>query len=166
MPLALELLPKDKHDFQGLEELFKLNPEMVEPHFGVLLEWLQDINWPIAQTIAEYLAQQGKALIPFVKEVLNGKDRVWQYNILVYIVDKWPVDIVTDIQGELENLAKCSILDDEVDLRALGILVNHNFGDSKVLRRQLDFKLSGIKGILQELLAIERIMNDRNRAKL
>lgn len=41
---AEELVPKNKFDFSGIEELHMLSDEEIEPVLPFLLEWMKDMN--------------------------------------------------------------------------------------------------------------------------
>ena len=43
------LVPKNKFDFSGMEELMKLSDEEIEPVIPELLAWMKDMNWPVAK---------------------------------------------------------------------------------------------------------------------
>ncbi|WP_178075963.1 DUF5071 domain-containing protein [Paenibacillus oralis] len=46
-----ELIPKHKQDYERVEQLKTKTLEEIKPILPELLEWLQDMNWPIAQDI-------------------------------------------------------------------------------------------------------------------
>ncbi|WP_277469408.1 MULTISPECIES: DUF5071 domain-containing protein [unclassified Paenibacillus] len=49
-------MPTDKHDFKSVELLSGLEESQVIPQIPELLEWVQDMNWPIATAVADLLA--------------------------------------------------------------------------------------------------------------
>jgi len=51
MRKIFELIPKDKFDTSGIYALYKIAPDEVEPILASLLEWIQDLNWPVAQEL-------------------------------------------------------------------------------------------------------------------
>ncbi|MEO1013484.1 MAG: DUF5071 domain-containing protein, partial [Bacteroidota bacterium] len=50
-----ELIPKDKLDIEMAEKLNQYPYEEIKPIIPDLLEWIKDMNWPVARTVAEYL---------------------------------------------------------------------------------------------------------------
>ncbi|WP_442952822.1 DUF5071 domain-containing protein [Paenibacillus sp. Soil522] len=53
-----------------------------------LLEWLQDMNWPIAKDIEDVLADFGDHLIPHIRAVLNSYDGVWKFSLLYGLINR------------------------------------------------------------------------------
>ncbi|MFD2699592.1 DUF5071 domain-containing protein [Paenibacillus shunpengii] len=51
-----QLVPKHKHDLEVIDKLRELDPRMdVSSIMDDLFEWLQDINWPVAQELCTVL---------------------------------------------------------------------------------------------------------------
>lgn len=84
------MIPKDKHDIAAVEKLKTADAEAVIPLLPKLLEWVQDMNWPIAEPMVELLLHYPNELTPLVDEVLRGDDDMWIYWCLVSIVPKLP----------------------------------------------------------------------------
>jgi hypothetical protein len=157
---ARELVPRDRTDFERLEQLLKLPPHEVDACIGDLLIWLQDINYPVARPISDYLLGRGEVVVPHVKAILRGtNDRVWQYEVIVSLVDRWPRELVAALQPELEWLAYLNLLDaGEVDVRALRLLAQHNLGSRERNERALNQKRYSATAILGELSEIETFL--------
>ncbi|WP_442600763.1 DUF5071 domain-containing protein [Paenibacillus sp. KN14-4R] len=98
-------LPKDKHDFDSVTVLNNLGNSKVILLIPSLLEWLQDINWPIATEIAKLLLKYPEETIPHVKEVLNAKDDRWKEWCLRYFVMELPDDFIIEFKDELIRIA-------------------------------------------------------------
>lgn len=77
------LIPKDKFDFETVDRLKSCSYDQIESFIPELLEWLQDMNWPISQPIAEYLLPFSEKIAPEILKILQGKDEIWKYWILV-----------------------------------------------------------------------------------
>lgn len=45
MSVSDEYLPRNKHDFERVNQLKKLNRKELLPLLPGLLEWIQDMNW-------------------------------------------------------------------------------------------------------------------------
>lgn len=73
------LVPKDKLDIETAEKLMQYSYEEIKPIIPNLLEWIQDMNWPVARTVAEYLITISENLTPEIVEILNGDDEMWKY---------------------------------------------------------------------------------------
>lgn len=63
------MIPKDKHDIAAVEFLKAADTEVVIPLLPELLEWVQDMNWPVAEPMVELLLQYPNELTPLVDEV-------------------------------------------------------------------------------------------------
>ncbi|WP_438349962.1 DUF5071 domain-containing protein [Paenibacillus sp. FA6] len=97
-------LPKDKHDFDSVTELNKLEYSNVIILIPNLLEWLQDINWPISTEIAKLLLRYPEETIPHVKEVLSAKDDIWKEWCLRYFVEELSEHLIIEFKGELTRI--------------------------------------------------------------
>ncbi|MNP49681.1 hypothetical protein D3C76_1438860 [compost metagenome] len=51
-----------------------------------LLEWIQDINWPIAPRIIEILLQYPQEVVPFIKDIFRLRDYEWEENCIWYYI--------------------------------------------------------------------------------
>ncbi|GBF75528.1 DUF5071 domain-containing protein [Paenibacillus sp. 598K] len=100
-----DLLPKDKHDFESVNELKTLDKAELVLLVPDLLEWLQDINWPIAREVAKLLLTVPHEAVPYVEEVLAGKDELWKIGCLDYLVIDLPVDAQERLRERLEIMA-------------------------------------------------------------
>lgn len=47
------LIPKDKHDINAIKNLDHYSYNEIKPICINLLEWIQDINWPVAKKYLE-----------------------------------------------------------------------------------------------------------------
>jgi len=77
------LIPKDKFDLETVEKLKQHSFEDIEPIVLDLLEWLQDMNWPVSQHIAALLLPYSEKIAHEIIQILKGKDEMWKYWILV-----------------------------------------------------------------------------------
>ncbi|WP_342573428.1 DUF5071 domain-containing protein [Solibacillus sp. FSL K6-1781] len=99
------MIPKDKHDIAAVEKLGTMEVESVIPLLPQLLEWVQDMNWPIAEPMVELLLHYPNELTPLVEEVLLGDDDMWIYWCLVEIVPKLPFYSKLVLANAVEQIA-------------------------------------------------------------
>ena len=116
------LIPKHKHDHDVISGLKALSFEQLKPIIPELLEWLQDLNWPIARPIADILKPFADKLTPEIIKILKTDDGMWKLWILVTLART-----TTDpfLLIEIERIAKFPSRDeteDEVNLEAISIL--------------------------------------------
>ena len=74
-----ELIPKDKGDLKAAERLKNYSFEEVKDIIPELLEWIQDMSWPVAGPVANYLESIAEHLTDDIIKILNGNDNVWKY---------------------------------------------------------------------------------------
>jgi Domain of unknown function (DUF5071) len=99
------LFPRGKFDFERVDELKQLNNSDLIPVLPNLLEWIQDMNWPIAKEIAKLLLNFPSEIVPYIKNVLQSDDDIWKYWCLSELVMKLPIDSKILFKDELEKLA-------------------------------------------------------------
>jgi hypothetical protein len=98
------LLPIDKADTEAASKVVATGFPSVAPVLPKLLEWLQDMNWPVAQILQPFLASIGAPLAPHIRAVLATDDDVWKYWVVQGVVGK-SAALVHALQPELERLA-------------------------------------------------------------
>ena len=111
------VLPRDKGDVASLKEWDHLSERERYCLIPFLLTWLQDYNWPVAQSVHEILVPLGSELVPFLKSILQGADEVWTYWILSALLPVLPRAALTLMREELEHLASTPSAE-EVDVAA------------------------------------------------
>ncbi len=98
------LLPKTKFDTDKASALVALGFPAVEPVMSRILEWLQDLHWPVGFIFKPFIADIGAPLAPHIKEVLRGNDDSWKYSLLVAVVAHSP-EFARSLCPELQRLA-------------------------------------------------------------
>lgn len=108
------LLPKSKIDTEAAEALVELGFPAVAPILPELLEWLQDINWPVAQVLAPFLARIGAPLKPYIKKILETDDGTWKYWVLINIVAE-SRELQDLLAVELDHIAHAPKSDEKLE---------------------------------------------------
>ncbi|WP_020428299.1 DUF5071 domain-containing protein, partial [Paenibacillus riograndensis] len=116
------VLPKNKQNFKSVEALARLERSMIIPLLPELLEWLQEMNWPIAAEIVDLLSKYKSETIPHIKTVFSQSDSIWIYNILAYLINKWDTDLVSILSSSLGELAHTIDIYEDTDLLSIEIL--------------------------------------------
>lgn len=98
------IIPHDKSDLESVDKIIILGYPKIRPILPQLLEWIQDMNWPVAQKIAPFLASIGNDIIPEIKKILQTEDYIWQYYCLLEIVSKLDKDGILLLEEELKHL--------------------------------------------------------------
>ena len=100
-----DLIPKDKFDNSNMEILKTINADEVKPILGKLLEWLQDLNWPVAMELIRILPRFHFNLIPHIKAVFDSDDDVWKCRTLCLIKD-FPPETLKLLAPEIKRMAE------------------------------------------------------------
>lgn len=114
------MIPADKHDV-GTAEAIVASGNADDPR---LLEWVQDLNWPVAQTLAPFLASAGRIIAPGIREVLASHDSTWKLSITTGVIARSP-ELVALLRPELERIAAAPSLgerDEDLDRMASELL--------------------------------------------
>ncbi|MEK5057985.1 hypothetical protein BK126_06815 [Paenibacillus sp. FSL H7-0326] len=98
-----QLVPKHKHDLEVIDKLRELDPRMdVSSIMDDLFEWLQDINWPVAQELCTVLPRfKADDLLPRIHRVLNSDDEGWQYSCIYFLIPKLNTDVHNEVREDL-----------------------------------------------------------------
>ena len=99
-----EFIPRSKHDFERVNQVKKLDRNEILPLLPGLMEWIQDMNWPIAMEVAELLLMFPNEIVPIAKGVLATNDNVWKYWCLEVLVKKLPKESRKLFKSELIRL--------------------------------------------------------------
>ena len=117
-----ELIPKHKDDQKVIEGLKMLSFEEIKPIIPNLLEWLQDINWPIAGPVAEILKPFSDSMVPEIIKILRTNDGLWKWGTLTTLARTTTNPMLLT---EIERIAKFPTRDEieeELDIEAIAIL--------------------------------------------
>ena len=122
-------VPRDKHDHESADRAIAAGYPAVEPVLWHLLEWIQDMNWPVAQTLAPFLASIGTPLVPHIKKVFETDDEIWKYWIMGVIFLESP-EVAEEFRDELVRIAYTpteSEITEEIPERALDVLQHYGW---------------------------------------
>jgi hypothetical protein len=103
-PDCRALLPADKFDIERARATIALGYPQVDTILPALLEWMKDMNWPVAQTLQPFLASIGLPLLPHVRRVFDTSDEMWKYWVVRCIVGESP-ELARVLEPELHRLA-------------------------------------------------------------
>lgn len=100
-----DILPRDKADLAGVRMVAETGYPQIAPILPHLLSWLQDLNWPVSDPLAEYLSTLGMAVVDPIRQILAGDDDIWKYGVLRALVARMGDDVVRALRADLERLA-------------------------------------------------------------
>lgn len=125
MPNLDDRLPRNKFDFERVNNIKKMEKKDIIPLLPGLLEWIQDMNWPIAPEVTEILIVFPKEMVPHIKNVFSTNDDIWKFWCLEYLVKKFPPSYRDLLKGDLMRLIEIPTEGEkleEVDKKAKEIL--------------------------------------------
>lgn len=126
-------MPRDKHDFDRVNDLKELAKEDLVQLIPELLVWLQDINWPIAMNITQILLKIPEETIPHISNVLSGNDDIWKEWCLRYFVMALPDELIVTLSEEIKRIAYSPTKGEELEevhITALEILKETKCGET------------------------------------
>ena len=74
-----DYLPLNIYDVDKVEKLKKLDRNVLEPLLPDLLEYTQDMNWPVASGVVEILLTFPKEIVSHVQAILSSNDDNWKW---------------------------------------------------------------------------------------
>jgi Domain of unknown function (DUF5071) len=100
-----ELIPTDKLDTTNAKALVALGYPAVAEALPSMLEWVQDLNWPVARVFRPFLAGIGAPLAPHIRAIVNTTDETWKWSVLQGIVGQ-SRELAESLRSELRRLEK------------------------------------------------------------
>jgi hypothetical protein len=101
----MNIVPANKSDLDACNNLMQASDEEVKEKIIELLEWVQDINWPVASHVCERLKNIGSPLVEPVRKILLGSDEVWKYWVISNLLSNASTETTCLLKGELEKIA-------------------------------------------------------------
>lgn len=93
-------MPTDKFDTSTAEALVA-SGDAADPE---LLEWVQDLNWPVARVLAPFLASAGGIVAPGIRRVLESNDETWKWSLISGVVAN-SKELIALLRPELNRIA-------------------------------------------------------------
>ena len=119
-----ELIPKDKFDLDVAKRLSLATPEQVSVVAIPLLEWIADMNWPVALEIIHILPKFHEELLPSIEQILVNQDNdiIWKYSIISQLLIQFPKESIISLLPIIQEYAN-SIPnnEDEEDLKEVSL---------------------------------------------
>ncbi|HJR60884.1 MAG TPA: GNAT family N-acetyltransferase [Vicinamibacterales bacterium] len=118
-------LPRTKVDTERADALSRVAPEQLSPHVAELLVWLQDMNWPVARSVAAALSRGGDELVEPVRTVLRSDDDIWKAWVLSGLLPHVERRVRTALRDDILRIANQPTpgeLENEADVAARALL--------------------------------------------
>ena len=120
-----QCIPKDKLDTRAVQFAETVGYPALNPVLPQLLEWLQDLNWPVALPVAHLLTRAGLEIVPPLRQILASNDSIWKYWILTALVPSLRREVREALRSEITRIADNPTIDEkaeEVDVKAKEVL--------------------------------------------
>ena len=117
----MKIVPIDKFDIEACKRLAEASDEHVVANIEALLEWTQDINWPVAPLIIDNIKTLGSELILPINNILSGNDSTWKYHLINYLLPQLTPELKNTLRQSLQQLTESPSENDrkeEVNLSA------------------------------------------------
>lgn len=101
----LRLIPKDKFDFAAVERIKSAHPASVESVLPQIFEWLEDINWPVAQELVKVLVNFDDIIIPYLIDLIQKPDGLREYSVYYYMMPLLTNNQLQLLKDELERVS-------------------------------------------------------------
>lgn len=106
MEIIGDVLPRHKYDNARVEMIKNLDRDKILPLLPNLLEWIQDMNWPVAPSILELLLTFPEEIVPYVQDVLSSDDENWKWFVLHFLVIGLPIESRVQFREYLTRVAE------------------------------------------------------------
>lgn len=97
---AETMIPKDKSDIDTALAIVDAGGAAD----AALLEWVQDLNWPVARVLAPFLASAGAVVAPGIRDVFASDDDTWKSSIINGVVAR-SQELIQLLRPELQRIA-------------------------------------------------------------
>ena len=119
-----KLIPKDKFDLDAAKRLSLATPEQVSAVATPLLEWIADMNWPVALEIIHVLPKFHKELLPSIEPILLNRenDIIWKDWIISQLLIQFPKESLLTLLPIIQEYADLiPHNEDEEDLKEVSL---------------------------------------------
>lgn len=110
-----DLIPKQKHDHERVNNLKNLELNEIKPILPELLVWLQDANWPVAQGIEDIVIGFQDELIPYIRDIFQTNDGTWKYFLLHGLIRRLPDNVLLQLKPDLERMKDNPTIDEKYE---------------------------------------------------
>lgn len=131
-----KLIPKDKFDIDAVKRLSEVNAGQIDLIAMPLLEWIADMNWPVALELINVLPRFYKELEPSIKHILidQEKDIIWKYWIITQLLVQFPKESQFNYFPIVKRFAELTPKnEDEMELKEGSLDFLNRFNDTNKL---------------------------------
>lgn len=122
-------IPKDKFDVEAVKRLALAQCGQIAGIESPLLEWIADMNWPVAKELIKMLPKFHKELLPFIAVILDSQeeDIYLKISTVEHLLPQFPNESLKELDSQITRLVNIDPKDeDELELREAAItLLSH-----------------------------------------
>ena len=150
-------LPKTKSDIDAVKALSILSFSELEAYLPELLEWIQDVNWPLSSFVTELIRSHGGPVVPSVKIALSkakmSEDAIWAQNIIELIIKPLGREQIILFNSEFRSWWFSD--NTEIKLLIFGLMAENKIGDQEELKKWVTINRKAFEIHLEDLKHIE-----------
>lgn len=98
-------IPKHKFDYETVDRIKNSSPDTIKPVLPYIFEWLEDINWPVAQELAKVMIKFDDLIIPFIKDLIHRPDGLRENSVYFFMLPLLSEKQLILLKDELERIA-------------------------------------------------------------
>ncbi len=90
-----ELIPENKYDTSTIDDLMVVDEVKIQSILPQLLEWIADMNWPVAPEMLKVLARFPYSLVPHIRNALakDADDDILKSWIILCLIPLFPTEV-------------------------------------------------------------------------
>jgi len=104
--IPAEFIPRNKFDVERIAALERAGTDSAASVYRELLEWIQDINWPVARPLCAALAHAGPVIVPHLRAILESPDAVWKSVVLDHLAPNLAREVRQQLFPVLRRIAQ------------------------------------------------------------
>lgn len=81
-----EFIPKTMFDLESTDKLKHLFKPLSSEEVTCLLEWMQDMHWPVSHPISNYFYTRVGTIHQELEVVFQGQDNEWKWNLMKFLI--------------------------------------------------------------------------------
>ncbi len=120
----MAIIPKDKFDVEAVTRLALAQCGQILGNEKLLLEWIADMNWPVAKELIKVMPIFHKELLPYIAVILKNQeeDMCLKISIVEHLLPRFPNDSLEELASHITLIANINPKDeDELELRDAAI---------------------------------------------
>jgi hypothetical protein len=94
-------IPTHKHDLEAAQAIVDTGMPEIEPLLPEVLEWLQDMNWPVARVLEKAFHGMGPVVVPHIRNIFQTDDAMWIYWMIDTVIPRLSQVAQNELRGDV-----------------------------------------------------------------